>query len=137
MFSETLDNFFKRFLCCKSKCRTVQNTKKHEKFTIFRLFKQFFTIHFFTFLDSVHRNDEKCYLRLRNKIFMRFLCLKSKFRTVQNTKKHEKFTIFRLFCLSDFSLFTFLKTFLDPVHWNDEKCYLRPGNKIFKEVFMS
>jgi len=95
--------FFPEVKCLESKFRTVQNTKKHEKFTILLLF-WLVTYHFSIFLN-IHRTFEKCFLWRGNIIFKEVL-MEPKFRTVQSPK-NMKIYDFSTILVCNFSLFIF------------------------------
>ena len=88
VFWEVATSLFQKFSCLKWKFLTVQNTKKNEKLTIFRLFWfvtfrfSFFLLHFFILclelMKSVFWEVGTCF-------FQKFSCLKVKI-SVQNTK---------------------------------------------------
>ena len=135
VFWEVGTSFFHKFSCLEWKFRTVQNTKKHEKLTIFRLFLFVtFRFSFFVYISLfIAKNWWKVFSEKWEQVFFqKFSCLKKKFRTVQNTKKHEKLTIFRLFL---FVTFHFFSTFLCSLLRTDEKCFLRCENKFFFTSF--
>ena len=123
---------FHKFSCLKSKFVPLKTQKSEKNYDSSILLVCNFSlfIFFLHFVYSLLRTDEKCFLRSGNMFFHKFSCLKWKFRTVQNTKKHEKLTIFRFFWYVTFR-FSFFSTFLYSLLRTDENCFLRSGNIFF------